>query len=375
MFDREPRSINLFRSQLGRSLYSLTLMALCCACGGGTGPFQPLEPQVTFIAIDPLPGDVSSQATAVSADGTVVAGISKSASGRSQAFRWSAMNGVSGLGFMAGGTSSSARALCADGTVIVGDGNTQDASSAVFRWQASTGLVQLQALADSRLCAAADVSGDGQVVVGTCLTAGNSAFRWTDSTGMVALGQFGGGSNRTSNAVAISADASTVVGMGHPVLTGAVLWNAVGEASILGWLPGDISAAATAVSRNGSTVVGYSTQPSSHQRAFRWTPATGMSVLAEAAGSLSDVIASAVSGDARIVVGWGNTPSGETALLWDELHGLRRLEDVLRTDYQTTISGWTLARAMAVSDDGRTIAGFGTNPEGHVAGWVLKFSN
>ena len=54
---------------------------------------------------------------------------------------------------------------------------------------------------------------------------------------------------------------------------------------------------------------------------------------------------------------------------------MRRLEDMLKTDYQTTITGWTLARATAISDDGRTIAGVGVNPSGIAEGWLLKLPN
>jgi len=358
---------------LAHSLCSVLLLAACAGCGGGgAGAPQGVPPTIAFTGIGSLPGDISSQASAVSADGSVVVGISKSVSGKAQAIRWSTSEGMTGLGFMARGTSSNARAVSADGAVIVGDGGAQDTGSAVFRWQASTGLVQLTALADSSLCVAAGVSGDGEVLVGTCVLAGNSAFRWTESTGMVPLGQFGTGSNRTSNALAVSNDASTIVGVGHPVLTGAVLWNLVGEASILGRLSDDVSAGATAVSRDGSVVVGYSTQGSSRQRAFRWTPQTGMTAIASTTDSLTDVIASSVSGDGQVIVGWGNTPNGETALIWDEAHGLRRLEDMLKADYQTTIAGWVLLRATAISDDGRSIVGMGVNPSGNSEGWILK---
>lgn len=364
--------MKLVCQRLARSLCSAVLLAACFACGGGAGAPDVVQPQAAFTGISPLPGDVSNQPTAVSADGTVVVGISTSTSGKTQAFRWSALEGMTGLGFMAGGTSSSARAVSADGTMVLGDGNADGVFSAVFRWRVNTGLVPLKSLANSNICVAGGVSGDGGTVVGTCLVFGNSAFRWTENTGMVALTRFGTGSNQTSNAFAISADASTIVGIGHPVLTGAVLWNALGEGSILGMLPGDTSTGASAVSRDGSVVIGNSTEASSHQRPFRWTRQTGMTAIASTTDPFTDVVARAVSGDGRIVVGWGNTPNGETALIWDEPHGMRRLEDVLKTDYQTALSTWTLTRATAISDDGRTIAGVGVNPNGITEGWLVR---
>lgn len=372
MFDRQPLSMALVTLGFVRTLGSAALLALCAACGGGGGAPDVVQPQVAFSSIAPLPGDVSNQPTALSADGTVVVGFSTSPSGKTQAFRWSATDGMTGLGFMAGGTSSSAHGVSADGTVVLGDGNADAVLSAVFRWSAKAGLVPLKSLANSTICVAGGLSGDGATVVGTCLVFGNTAFRWTEGTGMVALSRFGTGSNQTSNAFAISADASTVVGIGHAVLTGAVLWNAAGEGSILGLLPGDTATGASAVSRDGSVVIGNSTQASSQRRPFRWTRQTGMNAMASTSGPFTEVNASAVSGDGRLIVGWGSTAAGETALIWDETHGMRRLEDMLKIDYQTTFAGWTLSRATAISDDGHSIAGVGVNPNGITEGWLVK---
>ena len=359
--------------RLACAVGSAALLAACL--GGGDGAVSPTvdDQSAVFTHIGFLPNAVSSQATAVSGNGLVVVGSSTSISGKSEAFRWSSSNGMTSLGLMESGSFSSACAVSADGSVIVGDGDSRNAGSTVFRWSATTGLVQLNALANSSLCVAGGVSGDGNTVVGTCLIAGNSGFRWTESSGMVSLGQFGGGSNRTSNALAISSDGGTVVGIGHPVLTGALIWSLGSEPNLLGALPGDVSAAADSVSRDGSVVVGYSTNPSSHQRAFRWTRQTGMMALVSTTAVLGDVIATAVSGDGRTVVGWGNTLAGETALVWDEAHGIRRLVDVLKLDYQTTLTGWTLSRATGISEDGRTMVGFGVNPDGSTEGWALTF--
>lgn len=361
--------------KLAFAVCSTLLLTACFVSGDGASPPGENGPAATFAGIGFLPGDTASQANAVSGDGVVVVGDSKAASGTFRAFRWSTAAGMEDLGFLPGGTFSHARAVSADGSIVVGDGAALFTGSAVFRWSPDTGPMHLEPLANSNLCSASGISGDGSMVVGTCLTSGNSAFRWTGSSGMVSLGQFGGGSNRTSNALAISADGTTIVGMGHPSLSGAVAWTSAADASILGWIPGDISAAALAVSRDGSVVAGYSTEPSSHRRAFRWTRQTGMSAISASTEALPDSIASAVSGDGQVIVGWGTTPDGETALIWDEHHGMRQLEAVLRSDYQTTPSGWKLLRATGISDDGRTIVGFGINPRGQNEGWLLKFAN
>jgi probable HAF family extracellular repeat protein len=344
------------------------------ACGGG-GELAPSSAtaSVTFSRIGFVPGTIDSRPSAVSGNGLVVVGSTQSTSGKSLAFRWTQLAGISSLGLMEFGSFSNARAVSTDGSVIVGDGDTRDSSSAVFRWATSTGLMGLGAPPSAKLCVAGGVSGDGNSVVGTCLLAGNSGFHWTEQTGGVSLGQFGGGNNRASNALAISSDGGTVVGVGHPVLTGAVVWNLRGETRLLGALPGDVSAGANSVSRDGSVVAGYSIDSSSHQRAFRWTPLAGMAVLAPPADTSCDVAVSAVSGDGSSIVGWCNAADGETAMLWDEAHGMRRIIDLLKTEYKTVLADWTLSRATGISIDGRTVVGVGINPGGQTEGWVLKF--
>ena len=141
------------------------------ACLGGSDS-APAVQHATFLNLGFLPGYTSSQASAVSSDGSVVAGTATTAAGNRQAFRWSAQKGLVGIGFMPGGTYSVATAASANGAVIVGSGDTTDdspTSSMGFRWDEATGAQRVEALPGSHLCHAAGVSGDGAVIVGTCL--------------------------------------------------------------------------------------------------------------------------------------------------------------------------------------------------------------
>jgi probable HAF family extracellular repeat protein len=153
-----------------------------------------------------LPGYTSSQASAVSSDGSVVVGTATTAAGNRQAFRWNAQQGILGIGFIPGGTYSVATGVSANGTVIAGTGDTTDSdpptSSVGFRWNAGAGVQRVEVLPGSHLCYAAGVSGDGAVIVGTCLQVNNTAFRWTASSGSVPLDRFGTGSNQQSAATA-----------------------------------------------------------------------------------------------------------------------------------------------------------------------------
>jgi len=348
------------------------------ACGGG-GDNAPQVQHATFRNLGFLSGYASSQATAVSSDANVVAGTATTPAGNHQAFRWSAEDAMVGMGFMPGGTSSVATSVSANGAVIVGDGDAtsseQPTPSAAFRWAADVGMQRVDSLPGSYLCVAAGVSGDGLVAVGTCLQTGNTAYRWTASTGPVSLGRFGGGSDQQSTATAISRDGAVIVGAGHPALTGAVMWTADGSPTILGKLPGDADASATAVSGDGSVVVGASIDNAGNQRAFRWTQQTGMVDLGDGMNGLLGSVATSVSGNGRLIVGWGRTVTGDVALIWDAEHGLRLLDAALLADYQTQITGWKLTRATAISDDGHTIAGYGTNPQGQTEAWIVKLPN
>lgn len=41
------------------------------------------------------------------------------------------------------------------------------------------------------------------------------------------------------------------------------------------------------------------------------------------------------------------------------------------TDFGLDLTGWTLSRANGISADGRTFAGYGTNPDGHTEAWIV----
>lgn len=341
-------------------------------CGGvRTGPTD-AAPSAVLQGIGTLPGDDTSEALAVSGDGRVVVGASIGLNAIRQAFRWTSAGGLQSLGLLTGGSTSTARAASYDGAVIVGQADAAGFGAVSFRWAADEGLQQLPALSGASLCIASGVSGDSRLIVGTCLLAGNAGFRWTQASGITSLGQFGGGSSRSSTATAVSADGSTIVGAGDPVLTGAMAWASSGQARLLGHLAQGPTAVATAVSRDGSIIAGYSTDALGRVRAFVWTEATGMDLLGFGQEALDNVIPAGMSGDGAVVVGWASSSAGDTAVIWNAASGWSRLEDWLQTRYRTDLAGWTLLRATGISDQGRTLVGQGRNPQGRLEGWVLN---
>ncbi|HJS07049.1 MAG TPA: hypothetical protein VJ809_05290, partial [Pirellulales bacterium] len=118
--------------------------------------------QMTFTPLGDLPGGVfHSAAFGVSADGSVVVGDSRSASGL-EAFRWTSTGGMIGLGDLPGGSFESvAGDVSADGSVVVGGGRSASGDQA-FRWTSGGAMVGLGELpGGDSFSYAFGVSGDG----------------------------------------------------------------------------------------------------------------------------------------------------------------------------------------------------------------------
>jgi hypothetical protein len=113
---------------------------------------------------------------------------------------------------------------------------------------------------------------------------------------------------------------------------------------------------------------------SSGYEAVIWDNA-GITGLGDLPGGRFISVARAVSGDGSVVVGSADTgavPASDsnTAFIWDSIHGMRALQDVLQSEYGLDLSGWWLLDAKDISDDGRTIVGVGINPNGDAEAWV-----
>jgi probable HAF family extracellular repeat protein len=342
-----------------------------------------------FTGLGDLPGgDFSSSASAVSATGSVVVGSSNSATG-AEAFRWTPTSGMTRLGDLSGGpTRSYATDLSANGTIIVGKGwvpsitigrSTYEVWRAA-RWAWRQGIVDLGHLGGIGRSSADGVSADGNVVVGSSSSSAaaglffGEAFRWTPTGGMTGLGDLPGG---IFNSVAydVSSDGTVVVGAGASASgSEAFRWTPDAGMAGLGDLAGgDFESYASAVSDNGSVVVGRSHSTSGYE-AFHWTEAGGMVGLGDLSGGDFNSGANAISADGATIVGFSNDASGSEAFVWDATHGMRNLRDVLVDAYGlgTSLAGWSLNYASAISADGRTIVGVGTNPAGYTEAWLAR---
>ena len=160
------------------------------------------------------------------------------------------------------------RGVSADGAVVIGeagrnhtvarsrfeDGRKRDSSLARFGGSNVRG---------GAFCRGAQVR-PGRVVHAR-------GFRWSQTRGTIGLGRFGTGSNATSSGTAISANGDVIGGAGHPVLAGAIVWQADNSATIGGNPQGDSAGVVTGLSADGSVAVGASVDANNHARAFRWS--------------------------------------------------------------------------------------------------------
>ena len=320
----------------------------------------------------------------VSADGSVIVGlvIRPVNNYRNEASRWTQSSGAVGLGFLSDNVDlgSIATDVSADGSVVVGSSsaNTENTSISPFRWTQETGMVDLGSYPDGWSGGydfATSVSADGSVIVGQGSdfksSNGAKAFRWTQSGGIVALGNLPGGFDSITTDV--SADGSVIVGQGSSVNgREAFRWTQETGMVGLGTVPsGGSIGSFLGISADSKVIVGYDDDYNTNRtEAFRWTQETGMvglGTLGEpryGAGLTSKISTSA---DGSIIVG----TSADEAFLWTQKTGMVSLKETL-IGAGLDVSGWTLMSANAISADGFTIVGDGTNPSGKYEAWVAN---
>lgn len=325
-----------------------------------------------FVGLDDLPGGLSlSRATAVSNGGAVVVGTGTTATG-SAAFRWTAADGLQTLGPLPPGLGpdSEAHEVSNDGNVIVGTTGLPVGFGQGFVWTQASGVQSLgnapgfDPLGNPRLYPLLDgsaVSPNGRYVAGYLVDGdGSRAFAKELSTGIIRT--FGAD---IESVTSVSNEGLTTYAIGQPDrgeqtgFDGTTRPIGIGNAGA--YFFGRASA-------DGNIVVG--TAVTNIISLSRWTPSEGVVPISDRYGVAKDV-----SDDGTVIVGFFGDPNGsdKEAVLWTAAAGTRSLASLLRDDYgvATAFAGWTDTAATAVSGDGVAIAGYGTNPEGHVEAWLV----
>ena len=333
-------------------------------------------------------GPTSSAAYAVSADGNVVVGQSQSASG-GRAFRWQ-QGSMTVLVDLAGGSFDSwALGTNADGSVIVGTAHDGSVHRPV-RWDSSGGVAIPQPAGFSGGSVANGISQDGSVISGYATN--NQIFSYTNITGYrfengvsTSLPDLPGGSFDSGCLGAASDDGAIIAGRvrsayAPPIdLYQASYWNGT-SLVLLPALTGGVGfSEAYGVSADGSTCFGVSDSANSTPgfqvgEAVQWRNGNALA-LGDLPGGNFTSVAFSCNADGSVIVGSGTTALGTEAFIWDATHGMRRLQDVLLSDYGISTTGWLLVRANAITPDGHTIVGEGVNPGGFPEGWVVHLTS
>jgi probable HAF family extracellular repeat protein len=362
-------------------------------------------------------GLVSSGVSALSRDGRRAAGKSSStgspAAEEGEGFTWtrpgsgikfwptSSGAGILPLGFYPGltGGESEATAVSADGTVVVGA--SKDASSVwhAVRWTANgIELVPQPALPWSDRSEAFGVSGDGSVIAGMGTTgAGERGMRWTAARGTELLSQAPAGSNFDASwANQVSDDGTTIagrVGLDGQDQRACVWKSATPGGDLTLHVLSDVYSEAVAISADGQIVAGHVQSDSNYNVEAcwwqwdpiggAWGPAQPLSKLAGLAGSMvSDVDAGGrVVGGHSYDYGDFEDPLDdvEVATVWFLDGGLHTPGPhdawlLLSSAGIGGHSGWSLNGVGAVTIDPThrvlVLAGGGVNPQGDPEGWV-----
>ncbi len=305
---------------------------------------NPLNGQASFQGIGDLPGGaVFSWAKGISADGKVIVGGSDGANG-GEAFYWHVDQATMvGIGDLPGDAFYSiANATSTDGSVIVGTSVSADGERA-FRWQAGT-MTDLGIVPTANWSRAYGVSGDGNTIVGI-----SSEFAFVYSGGSMSAIPNPWDPEPEDGANGVSSDGTHIVGYADNTdnQSEAFLYTSAGGMIGLGMPRGE----AFSITPDNKIVVGRTMN-----QGFRWTSTDGMTLIGGSA-------AQDISADGKRIVGYGSE-----AILWEDstMHVLKTL---LEDTHGLDLTGWTLSRANAISDDGRVIAGYGTNPDGNLEAW------
>ena len=199
------------------------------------------------------------------------------------------------------------------------------------------------------------ISADGSTIVGGSSTDPSSepdddvfwSFRWTEADGMQALPKSSEANVPLSRAYAVSADGSVIVGQeyNYAGTVDAYRWTAAGSIELLPHADPDLPAATPwGVSGDGSRVVGEGIA------AFSWTSGGGTVALPTAGCGCSSA-AYGISADGSTVVGVGSDGDANIAYRWT----------VGGAEAIPVPAGSEVSEAYAASANGATVVGMFQN--------------
>lgn len=323
-----------------------TKLALVCVAFVSTAVWA--QPQFTPLG---RAGFSNSYASAISADGGVVAGFFDPSAA---SFMWTAQSGMTVIDPPMGTRNTVPYAVSSNG-VIAGEWRELNAERA-FRWVANEPAVDLGRLFPGDSAHAWAMSDDGQVVTGSSGSGASSrAFRWTGQSGMIDL------NIPESYALAISANGSVIAGNFNPTIapgTNLFRWSQSDGLEDLGTL-GTNDTYPYFVGPDGAIIIG-TTFDIELFSAFRWTGQGGIQLLDLPAPAVS-AAAQDASDDGSIIVGyWIDFDYEPRGAIWTS-DGAFDLRAYLQSLNTSGLEGWIFRNAVGVSADGSTIIGTGSH--------------
>ena len=270
---------------------------------------------------------------------------------------------------------TSAVGISSDGTTIISARTGPDGNVNPALWN-QTGWLDLGhpangCILDGQWGSGYDVNADGSKAVGLAwYCPGAEGFVWNRTSGMKSLSHPSGASSRAS---AISANGSMIVGFFEDPQYGnrrPVRWIA-GKADLFAGAhtPGE----ATGVSSDGSQIVGQVFDQASGY-AFYYTAKSGLISLGTISGNPSDQSFANAVADNGTTVGWSGDPfgAGIQAFIWGPKIKMQSLQKYLQARGVLLPSGITLSSALAISADGSTIVGVWLDAHFNQGGWMVR---
>lgn len=327
---------------------------------------MPAWGQVKIVRLkDPVP--VSWVNFAFSDNGKVMA-----ANYGGEIFRWTSTGGFVDLG--PGDPFNSSIGISADGNTIVSGITGSDANTAPAMWQEATGWVNLGhpaegCVLDGNWGDAWSTNHDGSIVVGlSWYCPGAEGFEWTAQNGIVGLGH---PQSASSRATAISSDGSTIVGFWEDATHGnrqPVRWVSGTPDLFLGNIPGE----AIAASSDGKQIVGQAADATGNGRAFYYTDTGGLIDLGVLSGSKNDQSVAFGVSDQGLVIGSSTNPFSWVSkpFVWTKKFGIRPLQTALVRHGAVIPPGITMINVLAISGNGAAMAGMWQDANFHVGTWI-----
>ena len=272
--------------------------------------------------------------------------------------RWTRSEGVQSFSpFITGTGFPVPRGVSSGSSVVVGYSSLSQHKDTAWKWTAPGSVAALPLSGTATGSYATAVSNSGAVVVGKLeygdyLQDTSRACRWNGSSVQL-LDPVG---NQNSFALGMNSDGSAITGsLGQ----GCFRWRASGGFENLGGIAG-ARMFPYGVSADGSVLSGTATLSTGLNGAYRWTQASGFSILPLPAGATEGGV-TAMDASGNFSVGFYYAQSGARACFWTPTDGCVDLTNWLVSRGQIippSVNNFTsLSIAQGVSADGRTIAG------------------